>query len=109
MNDFVKAVPIDRPLCESTDKDKIPERAQVFISLFNAFGNILLGYGNLSNWKDKKNIIARIPALRQEASFWTSFTDQDRHFGTEMDNMVKKYILEADFNRYTAEKTNETA
>jgi len=52
--DFLKAVPINRPLCDSKDKRKIQERAIVFGQIFNAFLIILRGYGNLVRWEEKK-------------------------------------------------------
>jgi hypothetical protein len=42
--------------------------------------------------------------LRKEASFWTSFSDKGRNFGTEIDNLAEKYIPDSDLLRLEEEK-----
>ncbi len=101
LDDFLEHVPDESvPLYGGGERISDAERAVQFRDMYNNFMEILRGFGNLTNTREKMGILSRIETVRGEAAYWTRRSDKGINFAHEINKAVKRNVSKRDWNEF---------
>ncbi|MDI6778126.1 MAG: hypothetical protein QMD77_02950 [Patescibacteria group bacterium] len=107
LDDFVEAITPGKPISKPHEKMMSQHRWLTLLGLYNVFSELMIGYGNLVNWRDRKAILERIEELEREANFCNNSISDREDLPDKIRDLVKKHVPEADLKRFQEEQRKE--